>query len=328
MIIGTSITCSVSSIRMCSTSRCKIRSCAPLNTTGGSGTSRICAGTKLSMICSTKRRRSLSRGPATSGRGAGRPPPGSTSYNLQSTGPLAALGFCLRRASFAASALSVFCAAGRSTSHQPPPCRSCGGRLRTGPSRRSAAHVSTMSPGVAVFAAMRSRDRHAASCQPLGLTTSSPRKSNTNLVELLLLLLIHTGMCARAPFPPAPAARNNTGVGPPRAATAQEDPTVAVAGGWRERGEVGGKRRTKECGWRRVWRREEEGNSTGHTCEPTQHPRTRSTWHSQSCGQCCCVSLLLCVAWCVWLFFHIKKVYVHTTHVRLNHSQTTTYMVI
>ena len=30
---------------------------------------------------------------------------------------------------------------GRHTFRQPPPCRSCGGRLRTGPLRRSAAHV-------------------------------------------------------------------------------------------------------------------------------------------------------------------------------------------
>ena len=36
----------------------------------------------------------------------------------------------------------------RSTFHQPPLCRNCGGRLRTGPSWRSAAHVSTMSAGV------------------------------------------------------------------------------------------------------------------------------------------------------------------------------------
>ena len=33
---------------------------------------------------------------------------------------------------------------GRRTLHQPPPCHSCGGRLRTGPLRRSAAHVATM----------------------------------------------------------------------------------------------------------------------------------------------------------------------------------------
>ena len=37
---------------------------------------------------------------------------------------------------------------GRRTLHQPPPCRSCGGRLRTGPLRRSAAHVATMVCGL------------------------------------------------------------------------------------------------------------------------------------------------------------------------------------
>ena len=44
---------------------------------------------------------------------------------------------------------------GRRTFHEPPPCRSCGGRLRTGPLRRSAAHVSTMSGAVAVAASSR-----------------------------------------------------------------------------------------------------------------------------------------------------------------------------
>ena len=57
---------------------------------------------------------------------------------------------------------------GRRTFHQTPPCQSCGGRLRTGPLRRSAAHVSA---GVAAFSAMRSRDRHAASCRPPGVLT-------------------------------------------------------------------------------------------------------------------------------------------------------------
>ena len=55
---------------------------------------------------------------------------------------------------------------GRSTFHQPPPCRSCGGRLRTGTLRRSAAHVATTSAGVAAFSGKRSRDRHAATCRP------------------------------------------------------------------------------------------------------------------------------------------------------------------
>ena len=109
-ILGRSISCSVSSMRSCPLSRCKIRFCTPSITTRGTSTSRICTGTKLSMICSTKRRRTLSCGPATSGRGAGRPPPGSSSVNWKSSGPLAAMGFCLRRASFAASTLSVFCA--------------------------------------------------------------------------------------------------------------------------------------------------------------------------------------------------------------------------
>ena len=58
---------------------------------------------------------------------------------------------------------------GRCTSRQPPPCRSCGGRLRTGPF--SAAHVATTSAGVALFSATRSRGRHAASCRPPGSTT-------------------------------------------------------------------------------------------------------------------------------------------------------------
>ena len=57
---------------------------------------------------------------------------------------------------------------GRRALLQPPPCRSCGGRLRTGPLRRSAAHVATMSAGVVAFAAMRSRGHHAATCRPLG----------------------------------------------------------------------------------------------------------------------------------------------------------------
>ena len=58
---------------------------------------------------------------------------------------------------------------GRSNSLQPPPCRICGGRLRTGPSRRSSARVATTSAGVAVFAAIRRRVRHAATCRPPGL---------------------------------------------------------------------------------------------------------------------------------------------------------------
>ena len=75
---------------------------------------------------------------------------------------------------------------GRRTFHQPPPCRSCGGRLRTGPFRRSAAHVATMS--VAVCAAVRRRVRHAASWQPPGSTTWSQQKRNTNLFEPVVVV--------------------------------------------------------------------------------------------------------------------------------------------
>ena len=64
--------------------------------------------------------------------------------------------------------VGLLCPWARRTFHQQPPCRSCGGRLRTRPLRRSAAHVATISAGVAAFSAMRSRGRHAASCRPPG----------------------------------------------------------------------------------------------------------------------------------------------------------------
>ena len=82
-----------------------------------------------------------------------------------------------------AAPLSPQCDVRRSNSLQPPPYRSCSGRLRRGPSRRSAARVATTGAGVAAFAALRRRDRHAASCRPLGLTTWSHRKETQNLVD-------------------------------------------------------------------------------------------------------------------------------------------------
>ena len=87
---------------------------------------------------------------------------------------------------------------GRRALLQPPPCRSCGGRLRRGPLRRSAAHVATMSAGVAVFAARRRRVRHAATCRPLGLSRTVTQKKRAHLLSLLLLLLFwrrHSDAC-------------------------------------------------------------------------------------------------------------------------------------
>ena len=37
---------------------------------------------------------------------------------------------------------------------------------------------------------MRRQDRHAASCRPLGLTTWSTKKSNTNLVEPCVVVAV------------------------------------------------------------------------------------------------------------------------------------------
>ena len=80
---------------------------------------------------------------------------------------------------------------GRATFHLPPPCRSCGGRLRTGLLRRSAAHVSTKSAGVAVFSATRSRGRLAASCRPPGLDRRvTKQKQSATCLSLLVVLLL------------------------------------------------------------------------------------------------------------------------------------------
>ena len=80
---------------------------------------------------------------------------------------------------------------GRSTLLQPPPCRSCGGRLGTGPLRRSATHDATMSAGVAPASA--SRQRHHRRQQPWLSTTSTRHKrspkSNAHPGCALLLLL-------------------------------------------------------------------------------------------------------------------------------------------
>ena len=70
---------------------------------------------------------------------------------------------------------------GRRTFHQPPHCRSGGGRLRTGPLRRSAAHVSTMSADVAVFSATWSR--------PPGSTNWSHRKETQTSQTCFVVVL-------------------------------------------------------------------------------------------------------------------------------------------
>ena len=87
---------------------------------------------------------------------------------------------------------------GRRTSRQPPPCRSCGGRLRTGQLRRSAAHVATMSAG------RRCLLRHAEPWSPCStmsttgldhlVTTTTKHKPvralSQKATELFLLLLL------------------------------------------------------------------------------------------------------------------------------------------
>ena len=72
---------------------------------------------------------------------------------------------------------------GRRTLHQPPPCRSCGGRLRTRPLRHSATHVANLNAGVAAFSAMRSRVRHAATCRPPGHDRTVTQKETRTPVE-------------------------------------------------------------------------------------------------------------------------------------------------
>ena len=82
---------------------------------------------------------------------------------------------------------------GRRTLHQPPPCPSCGGRLRTGPLRRSAAHFATMSASVAAFAARRRRVRHAATCRPLGLSRTVTQKKRAHLLSLVVVVVVNEG---------------------------------------------------------------------------------------------------------------------------------------
>ena len=104
-----------------------------------------------------------------SARTPGRTPAVSSSNNSKNTASPAALDFCLLGASFAASrVLSVFRA--RMPSYFAPAATlsKLWWQQRTGPLRRSAAHVATMSADVASFSAMRSRGRHAASCRPPG----------------------------------------------------------------------------------------------------------------------------------------------------------------
>ena len=64
--------------------------------------------------------------------------------------------------------------------------------MRTGPSRRSGARVATTSAGAAVFAAVRlpERDRHASSCQPLGLATWSHRKETQTWSSLVVAVVV------------------------------------------------------------------------------------------------------------------------------------------
>ena len=137
--------------------------------------SAIC-GTIASRICTMGAKRTKSTMCSTVCRWTrcpGRTPAVSSSNNSKNTASPAALDFCLRGALLAASPAPVRLSSvplGRRTFHQPPPCRSCGGRQRRGKLRRSAAHVSTMSAGVAVHAGKRRRVSHEATCRPLGST--------------------------------------------------------------------------------------------------------------------------------------------------------------
>ena len=121
-----------------------------------------------STICSTVCRwtRSCGRGSA---RTPGRTSAVSSSNNSKNTDPwllwtYVSVELCTQPPRPCPSSMPV----GRRTFRQPPPCRSCGERLRTRPLRRSAAHVAAMSASVAVNAAMRSRGRHAALCRRPG----------------------------------------------------------------------------------------------------------------------------------------------------------------
>ena len=84
------------------------------------------------MICSTKHRRALSCGPATSGRGAGRPLRALPHTTGKAPAPwLRWASVSVERRSQSPSCPSSVPVC-RSTSLQPPPWRSCGGRLRQG----------------------------------------------------------------------------------------------------------------------------------------------------------------------------------------------------
>ena len=65
-------------------------------------------------------------------------------------------------------------------------------RLRTGPLRRSAAHVATMSAGVPAFSARRRRGRHAATCRPPGLDqlVTQEKATQTCLSRVVLVVLV------------------------------------------------------------------------------------------------------------------------------------------
>ena len=107
----------------------------------------------------------------------GRTPAVPSSNNLNTASP-AALDSCLHRALFAAS--PALCARGPSYFSPAATCRNCVERLRTGPLRCSAAHVSTHERRLAVCATMRRRVRHAATCRPLGLNrTANKRNTHT-----------------------------------------------------------------------------------------------------------------------------------------------------
>ena len=76
-----------------------------------------------------------------------------------------------------------FVPAGRSSSRQPPPGRNYGGRLRTRPLRRSAAHVLTMSAGVAPASASRQK-HHRVHQTWRPLKTTQKKGQHTAIVTL------------------------------------------------------------------------------------------------------------------------------------------------
>ena len=146
--------------------------------------------------------RSCGRGSA---KASGRPPPGSSSNNLKSSG-WGGRGFCRRGTSYSSCssppALAIFGPLGR-----------YGALSRPGPSRRSSAHVAAMSGAVAVAASSRLPQRvgrcRATTTRSLGMkatqkqkVTHRPKLEQKWLRSVVVVIDDDSRMCVSTPGAP------------------------------------------------------------------------------------------------------------------------------